>query len=222
MRYFVFFLIIATLFGSCRKDESIPFCELYPDECVDIREVKEYFYFKIGSYWVYEEETSGAIDSIYVLETYSNPNTYYFDTRLHSDYDTYDYRYWTGGGATTDDLIVEKSKRTTIIYKAKTKPGDFVSESYCFLFYPSIGSWIYSNGGSPYFYDNVLEVFAVYDSLEIDGKFYPNVVCMHEEHTASEDKQPTYHYYSKGVGLVKKELLDSNQTWNLIKYYIEP
>ncbi len=160
-------------------------------------------------------------DSVYVLQSYSDQMSYYFDIRLHSTYDTYDYRYWTGGGATTDESIVKKSERTTIIFKAKTKPGDFVAQSYCFPFYPNVGSWIYSYGGEPFGYDNLLSVEAIYDSLEISGKFFYDVVVISEQHTASEEKQPTNHYYSKGVGLVKKELIDSNQSWTLFNYHIE-
>lgn len=219
-KYILCSLSLITLV-SCRKDKTISFCELHPEECVDIREVKEYFYFKLGSYWLYQEENSGQLDFTYVVETFSDSGTYYFDTKLHSDFDTYDYRYWPGGGATTDENIVEKSKRSTIIYKAKTKPGDFVSESYCFPFYPYEGNWVYSYGGEPYGYNNILSVFKIYDSLEIVGKEFSDVVCLYEEHTASENKQPTYHYYAKGVGLIKKELVDSNQIWNLIDYHIE-
>lgn len=40
------FLLIATilLVFSCKKEAGTAFCELHPDECVDIREVKDYFY----------------------------------------------------------------------------------------------------------------------------------------------------------------------------------
>jgi hypothetical protein len=37
-----------------------------------------------------------------------------------------------------------------------------------------------------------------------------------------DDYQPTNHFFSENVGLVRKELIDSSKIWNLIDYYIEP
>jgi hypothetical protein len=37
----------------------------------------------------------------------------------------------------------------------------------------------------------------------------------------AEHSQPTIHWYAEGVGLIKKELLDSNQVWLLTKYHVE-
>jgi hypothetical protein len=37
-----------------------------------------------------------------------------------------------------------------------------------------------------------------------------------------EGLQETNHYFSEDIGLIRKELLDSTKTWNLIEYYIEP
>ncbi len=49
MRLITLFIVTVSII-SCREDEQLPFCELYPDQCVDIREVKEYFCFKEGSF----------------------------------------------------------------------------------------------------------------------------------------------------------------------------
>lgn len=220
-RLTILMLFIALfLVSSCRKDKSISYCNLHPEDCVDIQEVKKYFYFKEGSYWVYQEQNSGLIDSVYVFETYNDPSTYYFSTKLYSSYDGYYYRFWPKIGAVVDSGLVEKSKRSTIIYKSKAKPGDFVSESECFLFYPKIGDWTYSDGGYPYGYNNKLTVSDIYDSIGITNKIFFEAITLYEEHTASEEKQSTFHYYVKTVGLVKKELIDSNQIWDLINYNI--
>jgi hypothetical protein len=45
---------------------------------------------------------------------------------------------------------------------------------------------------------------------------------MNEDMTLMENNQPTNHYFSEQAGLVRKELLDSNQVWNLVDYHIEP
>ena len=43
---------------------------------------------------------------------------------------------------------------------------------------------------------------------------------MSEDHNVAESNQKTNHFYAQEVGLIRKELLDSNQVWNLIRYNI--
>ncbi|MDF2453926.1 MAG: hypothetical protein K0S26_3430 [Bacteroidota bacterium] len=35
-----------------------------------------------------------------------------------------------------------------------------------------------------------------------------------------DNKQDTYYYIAKNIGIVRREQLDSNRTWNLIRYNI--
>jgi hypothetical protein len=214
-------LLILLAAISCRKDEEIPYCEQYPDDCVDVREVKDYFYFNYGSWWVYEEENSGKRDSVYVLETGSDTSSVLFSTELYSTYDGYEYRFWTSGvHPSVKNNISKKSIRSTQVYRSKGKPGDYVAEAECLMFYPQPGFWTYTYGGGYIGYDNILKVESVLASYNVIGRVFFNVVIVSEEHTAIEEQQPTLHYYSPNIGLIKKELLDSHQVWNLVDYYI--
>ena len=222
MKKIAFILLTLSLVFACKKDPEIPYCELHPDDCVDVREVKDYFYFKLGSYWVYEEENSGMRDSVYVTETWSDTSSVLFSTRLYSDYDTYFYRFWTTGvnGSLVTNHMTKKTDLSTRVNRSKGKPGDYIGEDPCFLFYPAPGLWTYTYGG-PYVTNNVLlieEVYSLYSVLDYE---FEDVVYVSEQHTATEEKQPTNHFYSPNIGLVKKELIDSNQTWNLVDYHIE-
>ena len=206
---------------ACRKDDEIPYCEEFPNDCVDVREVKDYFYFNYGSWWVYEEENSGKRDSVYVTFTGSDTSSVFFETWLYSTYDGYDYTFWTKGvRPEVKNNIAKKSVKSTTVYCAKSKPGDYVGEGECFLFYPQPGLWSYSYGGGYIGYNNIVKVDDILNEYTvIDSKFY-NVVKVSEEHTAFEESQPTVHYYSPNIGLIKKELLDSHQVWNLVDYHI--
>lgn len=215
-------ILLLPLAMACKKDPPLSYCEEFPDDCVDVREVKDYFYFNYGSWWVYEEENSGMRDSVYVTETYSDESSVIFETWMHSTYDGYDYTFWTTGvnGSVVTDNIAKKAERSTRVNRAKTKPGDYVAEATCFLFYPVSGLWTYSYG-LQFGYDNILRIEDVHSSFVVLGTTYGNVVNISEEHTAIEEAQPTNHYYSPNIGLVKKELIDSNQVWNLVDYHIE-
>jgi len=205
-------------FSSC-KEELKPYCSEYPNECADIKGVKDYFAFNEGSYWVYEEVNSGAMDCVYVTSFYNDANSYYFDVEHHSVHSGYDYRFWTSSSA-VENRHVKKEEVSLLVKLSKYKPGDFVSESYCFIYYPTVGNLVHSDGGQPYGYDNELVVNSYYENYIIGNKTCSNVIVMTEEHTASENKQPTIKYYAEGIGLIRKELIDSNQVWNLKDYNI--
>ncbi len=222
MQYLLLFTFVLLSVASCKKDPPTSYCSENPGACVDVRDVKDYFYFKIGSYWVYEEQTSGERDSIYVIETVNDENSVLFSTTKRSTYDGYDYRYWTTGvTSSVKNNVARKSERTTRVVSSKFKSGDFVAEATCFLFYPTKGMWTYSNGGGYIGYDNKLEVKDLFANFDVLDQNFLDVVMVGEEHTVIEESQPTVHYYSPKIGLVKKELLTDNEVWNLVKYHIE-
>mgnify|MGYP000162108916 CR=1 FL=1 len=206
---------------ACRKDDDISYCELHPEECVDVREVKDYFYFKMGSWWVYEEELTGKRDSVYVNETWTDTSSVLFSTELISTYDEYEYRFWTTGvnGSLVDNNLTKKTVKSTRVKRSKGKSGDYVGEDPCFLFYPTPGAWTYTYGG-PTITNNVLKIEAVHANYTNYGIAFEEVVHLSEQHTAIEEKQPTHHFYAPHIGLIRKELIDSNQVWNLVSYHI--
>lgn len=70
--------------------------------------------------------------------------------------------------------------------------------------------------------NNRIYVENVFDSLDVNQNFvFDRTIQIRESNTYMEGMQPTNHFFSEGVGLVKKELLDSNQVRNLVDYHIE-
>lgn len=220
MKKWTLLLMALPLLWACRKDDQIPFCEQYPNECVDIRMVKDWFYFDVGSRWVYEEENTGQRDTLIVTSSWSDTSSYQFSTILNSSYDGYNYPQWTSSAIPVgDDNLVKKSIRSTSVKKAKTKSGDYVGESTCFVFYPLAG-YSQPNNSLAFITDNVLYTDSTFFSIELADQEYINVIKMREDHSTIEEGQPTIHLYATGVGLIRKELIDSNQVWNLISYSV--
>lgn len=58
-------------------------CDIDPGSCQSVIEAKDFFLFKQGSWWVYEEETTHERDSLYVI-SYANSTSYGFDCRIKS------------------------------------------------------------------------------------------------------------------------------------------
>jgi len=215
-------LLSLALVLGCNKDK-VP-CTTCPTSsgagCEDIQNVKHFFYFKVGSWWVYEEENSGTRDSVYVTSASENPSNYDFNVEVYSEFQDYTYRFWPEyyavNGCPQNGVICN---RCLIVKRSKYKPGDFVGEGRCFLFIPKLGD--YTGVPNTQFANNQIQVDQILDSVSfvVDVKF-GRTIKIHELNTFIEGVQPTHHYFSEHVGLIRKELLDSNEVWNLVDYYI--
>ncbi|MFT6245213.1 MAG: hypothetical protein ACJA0U_002659 [Salibacteraceae bacterium] len=207
---------------GCKKDEPTPCQETGNENCEDIQNVKNFFYFKEGSYWVYEEETSGDLDTVYVTEAAENPTNYDFDVRVYSTYQDYYYHFWPeyfpGNNGCPDNGSI--SKRCLSVKRSKYKPGDFVSEAKCMFFIPTVGE---SDGNwNSQYPGNIVRIVSIDDNFALDTLNFERTIKVFEDNTVMENHQPTNHYFSENIGLVRKELIESSKIWNLVNYYIEP
>ncbi|MFT6502332.1 MAG: hypothetical protein ACJASQ_002458 [Crocinitomicaceae bacterium] len=218
---YILLVFCALLLLGCKKDEPIPCQETGNKNCEDIQNVKNFFYFKVGSYWVYEEETSGDLDTIYVTEASENPSNYDFDVRVYSTYEGYFYHYWPEYSpvpGTNEYGIV--CKTCLFIKRSKYKPGDYVGEATSCFFVPIVGTE--ETNWTVLYPSNKVRITSIDSVFDIGGIEFDRTITVHEEHSHMNNYSPTNHYLSENVGLTRKELIDSNQVWNLIDYYIEP
>lgn len=202
---------------SCNKKKK--YCK-GSSTCRSVLEAKEWFLFKQGSWWVYEEESSHQRDSQYVY-SYYNSSSYDFDMRVHSTLADYDYHYWPGyaSGAKECSESEPISGKCIWINRNKGKIGDYIGEGMCFFITYEIGDYKYVSNAS--YLNNKIIIENIYNSYSVYNNTYLNVIKIHELNTLIEGKQSTNHYYSKNIGLIRKELIDSNQVWNLVNYHIE-
>lgn len=209
---------MSTIFSSCRPDPPVN-----PTQCsgciqYHVSDVKNWLYFQPGTYWIYEEATSGDIDSVYVTgDTYDDGNSEsaFFRCETYSSYYNYYFNYLSDNSSTCTNTFWGE-KKCIIVRRNKTKPGDFVGETVTFFFRPKTGDYGYTwnNTGSITSVENNL------DSLELGNQIYYSVPILMETFNITEESQPTRFYFSENIGIIKKELLDSNQVWNLIRYNI--
>jgi len=216
-------ILLTCFLVACKDKEPNPntsSCVTNPGSCQSISAAKDFFLFKIGSWWVYEEETSHVRDSMYVTQ-YNNTTTYDFHMRIESGLDGYLYDFWPVAlhnvqGCSETGAVARKC---VFIKRSKGKQGDFVAESYAFFVQYNLGD---SLGSFNNHYDNNrIYISEKLPAYAIDNNTFGETVKIYEPHTAQEHDQTTHHYYSRGVGLIRKELLDSNQVWNLVNYHIE-
>jgi len=184
--------------------------------------IKDHYYFKTGSWWIYQEVTSHQLDSQWVSSDWVNDCN--FDLVIKSSLDDYDRHRWTHLLTPSKNCGLVEKRKLAYIERSKGKAGSHIGTSFIGVFYPVIGDYIYHFflGGYP---DpkssSELKINNIHNTYNILNSEYNNVIEINDQYNAIENSQPTTHFYAEGIGLIKKELIDSNQTWLLIDYNVE-
>jgi hypothetical protein len=224
----LFYTSLSLFFGvlliivSCKKDapgEAVP-CT----SCQKINEAKDYFAFKVGSWWVYEEETSLERDSVYVTESYIDEDGYDFNVRIYSTLENAYTHYWPTfvsqlDGCSANSLV---TKKCLFVNKSKYELGNYMFESQCFFVAYFVGAFESTGGSLDNCQNNKITVQEIFSNFNVMNNTFAKTIKIHEDCSLAEGCQPTNFYYSKDVGIVKKELIDSTEVWNLVNYHIEP
>ncbi len=207
------FIVISSL--------SVMFCNKNEEKSLTPSEIKiEYlqqsitpYKFKTGSYWVYENDTSGILDSVIVLNT---ENDFYWSVpQVHGK-----------NGIKSEYFKINlQSLLTNIIY------NDYLT----YNFIKRNGGGEYGNKGQPIFVTNSSIGYG-FSGMVINSKF-PNIII--KNHNFSnvvvskitsvnqyqiEFTNDTYLYYSDSIGLVKKitQINSSNiDSWSLKRWNIK-
>src|SRR6185295_7587176 len=143
-RFLAFFML--SVYGcSCDKEGGGP----NNDNWTIPQEVKDYSLFKPGTYWIYEDSASGALDSVYVYDlqmgidsTTSGNFEYFYEYSMHNIDGYIDNIYvhtkWT------------KQWNLHVVWKDRFKPG-VVNEWQNFLmvypFVPNHNYYCYTSDG---------------------------------------------------------------------------
>lgn len=215
----IFFLTALTslFFSACKRDPD----PIQPSEPpYTPQDLAAYSHFKTGTYWIYKDSTSGVEDSVYVYTDtsysyYQNNgiqaegNYMFYNCIALSYFDTYHYHYSISMG----NYILSTKEVGTV--RVRTKPTDNVGQTYLmsnrFVSDDAIG-W-YLGAGMTYYK-------GFYDSINILGTSYYDVAKFYDDKNSSEYESPTNFYIAKNIGIIKKQKLDSNKVWNLIRYNI--
>lgn len=226
MKVTISFFLLLFFLQACKDknptDSSIN-CSTNPLECQYASEAKEFFSFKVGSWWVYEEQTSHERDSVYCTIN-TNSGTSYFYTETISARDSFKTHWFTknmyeyNGCSTTEPI----GKRCLYVYKTKLKDQNHLGEKILFFVKYKLNE-TQNNGDYSYCQNNKIAISGIFDSFSLGSLNFPKkTVEISEDCTHFEGDQPTKFTYTKGVGLIQKKLLGTNETWNLVSYYIEP
>ena len=192
-------------------------------------EVKDYVWFKPGSYWIYKNTKNNLLDTVtctgFYYDSVTIKGTYDYSKHITLNYDrleitTYSshykwyYRDWSGN--TTPDAPNFKKNRFLM---DRTCPSGLLVP----FFYPlDIGG--FSGTGS-----SVTQLKSVEETLNIENEMYFKVAqfeidsddIWYSDTTSNLIRYPkTRYYWAKNVGLVKRENVSENYSWELIEHHI--
>jgi len=200
-------------FTGCKKKDDDNVGPLYIPQAV-----KDYSLFLPGTYWVYIDSVSGRVDSLVVYETTHGFDTIHYNNSPISVFEIYvvkahsylyDYDFYIEANATysvNDPDVFD-------IFEEKLKPGDFVGRTVVFIYKPYKGQVFYWGNSTHTVQD-------VYPTYSLKGITYKDVVQIYHDISGIDVSNHVTNYIAKNYFIVRKELADSNQVWELARSHI--
>ncbi len=218
--YIFFISLCLTACQKCKKKQPEPDPGFNSAVSTDLY---DYAYFKPGTYWVYQDSISGILDSIYV--TYANKGTYtngdvevanglyrgtfsWFKCDMMSSYDHYQYENWMDQSYEVNNNIPRVFREKYEMPGSGTNSGLTIHLAKVNLqttLYVSLDHVIYQN---------------YYNVFSVKTQTFTSTQKWYNYNSNCDDNQNTNYYITKNIGIVRREQLDSNRTWNLIRYNI--
>jgi len=199
-KFYLFILIISILClaADCTKEPKE-----YPTYYMS-QEFKDYVLFPVGSFWVYQNTSSGIEDSIFlfkqeikIMEAAPNEREFNCEVFEQNFYSSVNETLIGGGG-----VIIPGAPD---VYHLSKEWGFY----YQFFAPASVGDM------EPHY--KILKYVANYDTLNINGNNFYEIRVF--ENLKQYNNQPKKFYYARNVGLIKIELFDGT-IWEIKKYFI--
>lgn len=223
--HLLFLSLLCVGLSRCKHEpEVIP----TPCDCREVNtidELREWAFFKEGTYWIYEEETTLARDTFTVVDSHdfiTDQGNVQFDYETYRSSDGYFYWFWFNEGWTAEDCN-EGCCDCRRLWCDKYIAGDADGEDVLLTFPTFIGSYSGIYGGNQY---GVVEVVGFQESYQIGSIiFFEVVIEMNDNSVLNQsptdpDWYASKYFFAKSVGLIRKEIQESNEVWNLIEFNI--
>ncbi len=212
---YVILILGVILLSTCTHEKDIPV------DCGDaqtIVEMKEWVFFKTGTYWIYEEQNTGALDTVTVIahsEGTSAGGFETFGTLMHSSFDDYNYDYWFNdsySGKCPDNTCICRR-----VFCSKYKTGNYFGEGGTFFFPIIVGNYIgVGFGGGE---GGISEIDAHIFDYMLNNELYLEVLRFYIENCVMENWNDAQYVLARDVGIVEKKSLESNTHWVLIENF---
>jgi hypothetical protein len=201
--YFILALGLWLAF-ACKKEEK-------PVHSTVSAEMKAWAVFSPGSYWIYQNDSTYELDSVYVIKNDTFTKVGYSDGETH----------WTAEEIKTymrnskNYLIVISTSSECHVYEGDE--NEKYSKSFEFLYLKDKNEF-FSPTGKP---------LTIIDSLYLNGQKYNNIVkylvdCIYSGSETNPESNENIYYAARNYWIIKKIETYNNQTesWSLLRYNI--
>lgn len=189
-------------------------------EATTIDEMMEWVYFKTGTYWIYEEQNTGTLDTMTVYYDYngvSSTGNREFVVKMRSSLDGYTYEYWFND-AWSGDCGLFPGCFCRVVDCEKYIPGDFVGGNHNFIFPLRIGNKAGQLG--PNLTPGATEIIEFNDTIALDDSLYKDVFTFRMDFSIQHDRELAYYRLCHNIGIIQKNIPELNENWLLIEYLI--
>jgi hypothetical protein len=221
--FIVHILLLVALCVVCSRCKHEPQLDPNREQCGEattIDEMMEWVYFKEGTYWVYEEQNTGLLDTLIVYFDYkgtSAAGNREFLYRMRSSLDGYTYEYWFNDGW-SGECGLFPGCFCRAIECDKYIPGD-VDGNPVFIFPLRVGNQLIQSGGGIVF--GASRINARIDSLQWLNYTFLNTYEFVQDYSPQHEYDTAVYRICKNIGIIEKEIDAQNEHWRLIDYRIE-
>ncbi len=215
--------IISLLFGcvaliTCRHEPD-------PDsgacgEATSIDEMKEWIFFKTGTYWIYQEETTGELDTMTVVSDgegiHEGTNYRWFSYDVISSRDGWKYYWWFSESYTTNCSLSENCYCHKI-YCDKSRPGDSFGEDVMLVFPLYQGNYNNKLGGGE---GGIIQISHYPLLATILDTITVSACSFLVENSVNDQWLDVNLVIAKNYGTIQKSIISNSQNWILKKTLI--
>ena len=222
--FYILSLFICISLISCKKD-GVPGTIEEPMAQIDL----DYGYFQKGSYWIYQDSASLAIDSMYVKSSAkgygwltgnnNTPNDHYYqyDVFDQSTFDGREYHYISTTQGSYHDPSTANQWCVFLYAIPFPYPPNAIADEALVLDGHFVSGQPFLEGNSGY---ETVVFQKSFDSLKVANVYYKNVIWFQDGFNRTENNSVTNTYFAKYIGIIRKEILASHKVWNLIRYHV--
>ncbi len=200
--YIPIFIVLGLLFFSCKKDP-----DFYPVS----DEFKPWFLFQQGSYWIFRNDSTLDLDSVYIKSPpayyrYPGDEGYPVREAISIKYQSSFFEFIDVLSSTSGSDFL-----SIYIYNSKVLPG-LISN------FPIKGEYKSTSGSATVLFENLM----YYPDYILNFTHYKDVCQTRWTYTEQPLIKTFNFYFAKNIGLIKVagNWNDTTRSWSLLRYHV--
>jgi hypothetical protein len=205
--------------SRCKHELPVDLGKVECGEAGEIDEMMEWVYFKTGTYWIYKEQNTGALDTMTVFYDYngvSEVGNRQFLYKIISSRDGFTYSYWFNDGWSGDCPYLPNCYCRAVDCE-RFRSGFDSDNDHVFIFPLKLGNKV---GQYVSMTSGASEITEYHEIDTINELVFTDIYVFHQDLSPQHQNAPSIYSLSKNVGIIKKEVPNVSEIWELIEYEI--